>query len=105
MLEPVFMKLAMYIMAPEHISTAYFINPSHDSLSACVPLLFARQQLGKHVPAARNTRNNRIIVGRVSLWVCLCIPLSLLGNNQVKTFPWQRRIVGVVFYAALVVGD
>jgi hypothetical protein len=25
--EPIFMKLGMYIMAPEPISTAYFINP------------------------------------------------------------------------------
>jgi hypothetical protein len=29
MAEPVFMELGMYIMAPEPISTAYFINPSH----------------------------------------------------------------------------
>jgi hypothetical protein len=32
--------------------------------------------------------------------LCLCIPLSLLGNNSVKTFPRQQRIVGgIVFYA------
>jgi hypothetical protein len=38
------------------------------------------------------------------LWVCQCIPLSLLGNNSVKTFPRQRRIVGgVVFYAVRVI--
>jgi hypothetical protein len=36
--------------------------------------------------------------------VCLCILVSLLGNNSVKTFPWQRRIVGgVVFYVVRVV--
>jgi hypothetical protein len=29
MLEPMFMELRMYIMAPELISMAYFINPSH----------------------------------------------------------------------------
>jgi hypothetical protein len=34
----------------------------------------------------------------------LCIPLSLLGNNSVKTFPQQRRIFGgVVFYTVRVV--
>jgi hypothetical protein len=33
--EPVFMKLGMYIMAPESISTAYFMNPSHH-VSICV---------------------------------------------------------------------
>jgi hypothetical protein len=33
-------------------------------------------------------------------------PLSLLGNNSVKTFPLQRRIVGgVVSYVALVVSE
>jgi hypothetical protein len=76
----------------------------------CVPHNVARQRLGKHVPAATNTRDNRRIVGRVifyavrvllkeSLWVSLCLPLSLLGNNSIKTFPGQRRIVGgVVFY-------
>jgi hypothetical protein len=30
--ERVFMKLGLYIMAPEPISTANFINPSHQSL-------------------------------------------------------------------------
>jgi hypothetical protein len=35
--------------------------------------------------------------------VGMCIPLSLLGNNSVKTFSRQRRIVGVVFYAVLIV--
>jgi hypothetical protein len=30
--EPIFMKLGMYITAPEPISTAYFINPSHQSV-------------------------------------------------------------------------
>jgi hypothetical protein len=34
--EPIFMKLGMYFMAPEPISTAYFINPSHQSVSVCV---------------------------------------------------------------------
>jgi hypothetical protein len=32
MLEPIFMTLRMYIMAPEPISTAYFMNPSHQSV-------------------------------------------------------------------------
>jgi hypothetical protein len=30
--EPIFMKLRLYIMAPEPISKAYFINPSHQSV-------------------------------------------------------------------------
>jgi hypothetical protein len=36
--------------------------------------------------------------------VGLCIPLSLLGKNSVKTFPRERKIVGgAVFYAVRVV--
>jgi hypothetical protein len=30
--EPIFMKLGMYVMEPESISTAYFINLSHQSM-------------------------------------------------------------------------
>jgi hypothetical protein len=38
-------------------------------VSVCVLLLIvARQRLGKHVPAATNTRNNRRIVGEVVFW-------------------------------------
>jgi hypothetical protein len=36
MAEPIFMKLGTYIMAAEPISTVYFINPSHQSVSVCV---------------------------------------------------------------------
>jgi hypothetical protein len=62
----------------------------------CIPLFIARQRLGKHVPVSTTTLNNRRTVGSV----CLCIPVSLLGHNSVKTFPRQLRIVGgVVFYA------
>jgi hypothetical protein len=35
--EPIFMKLGMYIMAPEPILAAYFINPSYQfSLWVCI---------------------------------------------------------------------
>jgi hypothetical protein len=108
------MNLGKYIMAPEPNSTAYFINPSPQSVSVCVSLLsllgngsvkcippfIARQRLGKHFPAARNTRSNRRIVGRLCLWVCLC-RLSLLGNKWVKAFPLQRRIIGSVIFCAV----
>jgi hypothetical protein len=50
--ERIFMKLCMYIKAFEPISTAYFINPSHQSVSVCI---VARQRLSKHVTAATNT--------------------------------------------------
>jgi hypothetical protein len=32
------MKLGMYLIAPEPISTAYFINPSHWLCVVCIPL-------------------------------------------------------------------
>jgi hypothetical protein len=49
------MKLGMYIMAPEPISTAYFINPSHQSVCLFVyPLIVARQRPSKNDTAATN---------------------------------------------------
>jgi hypothetical protein len=94
----------------------YFINPSHQSVCLYMqPPIIAEKRLGKHVPAATNTRNNKIIIRRIvfyaarvvskeSLWVCLCMSLWLLGKDSVNTFPRQRRIVGgVVFYAVRVV--
>jgi hypothetical protein len=110
LLEPMFMKLGMYIMTPEPISTAYFITPSHQSvLSVCVPPpIAARQRLGKHVRAETNTRNNRTaerfafytvrVVLKKSLWVCMCIPLSLLGNDSANTSLRQRRTIGDVVF-------
>jgi hypothetical protein len=64
--EPIFMKLGTYIMAAEPISTAYFINSSHQPVSVCV----SRILLGNGSAKKRNggneyTRNNRRIVGRV----------------------------------------
>jgi hypothetical protein len=44
-------------MTPEPISTAYFINPSHQSLCLYVyPPIVARHRLGKNVTAAKNAR-------------------------------------------------
>jgi hypothetical protein len=50
--EPICMKLGKYIMALEPISTAYLINPFHQSMRLYV--YAARQQLGKNVTAATN---------------------------------------------------
>jgi hypothetical protein len=116
MSEQIFMKLGMYIMSPEPVSTAYFINPSHQSVCLYVyPPIVTRQRLGKHVPAAMIIRKNRRIIGRVvfctvrvvlkeRLWVCLCINLSLPGNGSVNTFQRQGRILGgVVLYVVRIV--
>jgi hypothetical protein len=111
--ERIFMKFGIYITATEPISTIHFINLSLQSVCMHVYLLnVARQRLGKHIPAATNTRNNRRIVEGVvfytvhdvskdSLWVCLCVPVFLLGNGSVKTFLRQRRIVGRVVFCAV----
>jgi hypothetical protein len=54
--EPIFIKFDMYIMAPEPISTAFFINPSHQSVCLYVyPPFVARQRLGKIFTAATKT--------------------------------------------------
>jgi hypothetical protein len=59
----------MYIMAPEPISTAYFVNPSHRSVCLYVyPPIVAGKGLGKHVPTT-NTDNNRIVGHFVSFAV------------------------------------
>jgi hypothetical protein len=82
--------------------------------SVCVSPNVAKQRLGRHVPAATNTHNRRLVGGVVfyavrvlskeSLGVCLCIPLPLLGNSSVNTFPRQWRIVtGAAFYAVRVI--
>jgi hypothetical protein len=51
--EPICVKLGMYIMAPEHISMAYFINRPHQSACLYVhPHIIARQWLHKNVTVA-----------------------------------------------------
>jgi hypothetical protein len=63
--EPIFMKLCMYIMEPEPISTAYFINPSQKSVCLYVyPPFVARQRLGTNVTAATNTHAMEELLAR-----------------------------------------
>jgi hypothetical protein len=73
--EPIFMQLYMYIMPPEPISTAYSINPSHQSVCLYVyPLIVARKRLSKNIPAETNRR----IVGGVAFYtVCVVSKESL----------------------------
>jgi hypothetical protein len=62
--EQMFMELGMYIITPELISAAYFINPSHQFVCLCVyPSTFARHRLSENVTTAMNTHNNERIVG------------------------------------------
>jgi hypothetical protein len=105
------MKFGMYIMPLDPIT-----NPYQQSVCLMsIPLSRLGNGSVKLHFGIEYTRNNERIIGRVvffavhvvseeSLWVCLCIPLSLLGNGSVNTFQRQLRIVGgIVFYAGRVV--
>jgi hypothetical protein len=52
--DPIFIKFGMYIMAPEPIPTAYFINRSHQSVCRCISLL-GNDSVKKNATAATNT--------------------------------------------------
>jgi hypothetical protein len=68
----------MYITAPAPVSTACFINVSHQSV--CLYVYVARQRLCKHVTAATNTRYNIRIAGRAFFYtVCVVPKESLVG--------------------------
>jgi hypothetical protein len=77
--QQIFMNLGMYILAPEPISTAYFINPSHQSVCLYVyPPIFARQRLGKKVTMTRNTQAT--------------IEEMLDASSTVRSLSYQRNI-------------
>jgi hypothetical protein len=94
--QPIFKKLGVYIMAPEPISTAYFINPSLQSLCQYMyPHIVARQQLGKNITATTNTLNNRRIVGSIIFFaVCVvskesrreCLPRISCYNRRLAMY-------------------
>jgi hypothetical protein len=54
--EPVSVELGIYIVAPDPISRAYFINASCQSVCLCVSFIVARQRLSKNFKAATNTQ-------------------------------------------------
>jgi hypothetical protein len=55
--EAVFIKLSLYIMAPEPIQMAYFISPAHQSVCLYMyPPIIARQRLSKNVITATITQ-------------------------------------------------
>jgi hypothetical protein len=66
----------MYIMAPEPISTAHFLNPSHQSVCLYVyPLSAARQRLSKDVTQGNEYKRNYCWRGRF-----LCGPIRMKGK-------------------------
>jgi hypothetical protein len=106
--EPIYIKLGMCIMAPEPISTACFINPSHQSVCLYVyPLIAAMQRLGKNVTAATNTHTTiEALKSTSSVIQRRYIPEGrTLHNHRCENLKsYNRSIVGrVVFYAVRVV--
>jgi hypothetical protein len=66
--------------------------------------IVASQRLGKHVPAATDTRNKRRNVGRVVFCTVRVVSKRVCGSLCIfPYFPRPRRIVGGVFYADRVV--
>jgi hypothetical protein len=115
--EPIYMKFDIYVMLLEPISTAYFINPSHQSVCLCVYPRLSPLGNGsvnafpwRSVHAAIKELFGRVVffavrlVSKGRVCVSLRIPLSLQGSVSIKTFPLQRRIVwGFVVCAVHVV--
>jgi hypothetical protein len=80
--EPIFVKLPMYIMALEPISTAHFITPPPPNQSVCLYVylpIVAREFLGiKSYHGSECTRNNRRFVGLVFFYaVCVVSKISM----------------------------
>jgi hypothetical protein len=64
--EQIFIKFGMYIMAPEPISTAYFVNPSHHSICIYMYHIFVpRQRLVKKVTVAKNIHTSLSVAVRI----------------------------------------
>jgi hypothetical protein len=84
--EQIFMKLGMYIIAPEPISTAYFINVSHRSV--CLYVYAARQRFRKNFTLATNTQ--------AKIEKLLDVPFSM------RSVPYQKESVGLSVHPSIV---
>jgi hypothetical protein len=92
MAEPVIRKADIYIMAPEPISTAYFINLSrHSTYLHVYPATVARQRLAKNDTAATNTyatiavlldASFTLMAMRLMDWKVLGRNANLLGGTE-----------------------
>jgi hypothetical protein len=66
----IFVKVGKYIIAPEPISTAYFISVSHQSV--CLYVHVARQRLRKNFTSETNTQVKiKKVAGRVVFYTVL----------------------------------
>jgi hypothetical protein len=65
-------------MAPEPISSAYFISPPISLCgSICIPLIVTRQRLGKNVAGVTNTG---VTIEEIWAHLFLCDPCSINGK-------------------------
>jgi hypothetical protein len=72
----------MYIMAPGHNSTAYFINASHQSMYQHVyPHIVATQWIGKKVAASYTLTTIEELLGRVVFYAVLFV-LKVISSFQ-----------------------
>jgi hypothetical protein len=105
------MKSSMYIMALELISLAYFLNPSHQSVYLyvyppyrCLATARYTRSRGNEYAKQKRIVGSDSVLSEESLWISLCIRLSLEGIGSLNTSPQQRRIVaGIFFFYAICV--
>jgi hypothetical protein len=102
------MNLDMFVMAADPISTAYFINPSHQSvcLYVCPSYrVYFASLLGNTFP-----RQWAHAIIKVFLYICVnvgpCVSITLLGKNSEKYSRGNEEFArGVDFYAIRVVWE
>jgi hypothetical protein len=86
-----YMELGMCNMAPDSISTAYLINPSHQPVCLRAYLhIVAKQRLCEHLPKATNA-NKKKIVRRFVFWS----PCRIKGES-ISVYPYivvRQRLV------------
>jgi hypothetical protein len=106
--EPIFMKLCMYIMAPEPISTAYFINPSSQSVSICASHYRCSVTAQyKRYRGNAYTCNSKRIVGRV-LFYAIRVLSRKVGDwvfpELLVVFNIQNSIPATYIYTHVLTG-
>jgi hypothetical protein len=83
--EPIFTKLGMYVMAPEPISTAYFINPFHHSCLHVYRPVVASQPRKRICMQQKNCGRH--------LFLCDSCPIK--GKYKIR--PPQRLLYKIMF--------
>jgi hypothetical protein len=76
-LEPIFIKLRMYIMMVELISTAYFIYPSLYSVCLCIPLSLLGYGSAKMLPQLQIHRQQQ-----KNGWMCFFCVVHIISEKS-----------------------